>query len=156
MASPPASPPRQPKPFGVVSGALGTLVLALGAGIIGAYALDLHSHSCDRCGRHWKHFGAFNLGDEASHTCSSCGEVQWWKCGAPHVLRGSQFVAASMTNIALPSSQAYNPHELPVGAGTYVPSPPSLPSRMSGSYSRALGAPPAPSPILALQKRKVL
>jgi hypothetical protein len=70
------------------------LVATLGAFAIcgvGAYALDLHGHQCASCGRRWRHFGAFNLGDEESHTCSSCGEVQWWKCGAPHVMRGSQF-----------------------------------------------------------------
>lgn len=100
MASPPisktpwrsfqAEPPPKPKQ-GLQIGMLGGLAIAIGVGAIGAYMLDLHGHQCGSCGSKWKHFGAFNLGDVASHTCSSCGQVQWWKSGAPHVLHGSQF-----------------------------------------------------------------
>jgi hypothetical protein len=59
-------------------GTLGVIALAFGIGVLGAYALDLHSHTCESCGYKWRHLGAFNLGDAASHTC---GTVQWWKCG---------------------------------------------------------------------------
>jgi hypothetical protein len=62
-------------------GTLGVIALAFGIGVLGAYALDLHSHTCDFCGYKWRHLGAFNLGDAASHTCGNCGTVQWWKCG---------------------------------------------------------------------------
>lgn len=74
--------------------------MAVGLGVLGAHMLDLHGHQCDRCGRRWRHFGAFNLGDEASHTCADCGQVQWWKCGTPHVLRGSQYVATQTASVA--------------------------------------------------------
>src|SRR4029077_19202209 len=82
------SPAKSTKSLGV----FGTLALVVGAGGLGAYMLDLHTHKCEKCGKSWRHLGAFNLGDEASHTCPCCGQVQWWKCGAPHVLQGSQFV----------------------------------------------------------------
>lgn len=85
------------KPFGT----LGALAIAVGVGVLGAYMLDLHGHACERCGRRWRHFGAFNFGDEQSHTCT-CGQVQWWKCGMPHVLRGSQFVGPSPALPAAP------------------------------------------------------
>ncbi len=60
---------------------LGVVALALGIGVLGAYALDFHGHTCEACGRRWHHLGAFNLGDVAAHTCKQCGEVQWWKNG---------------------------------------------------------------------------
>lgn len=58
---------------------LGVIALAFGLGVIGAYALDLHAHTCDKCGKQWRHLGAFNLGDKDAHTCPRCGVVQWWK-----------------------------------------------------------------------------
>lgn len=61
---------------------LGVIGVALGLGVIGAFALDLHSHTCDKCGRKWRHLGAFNAGDERAHSCPACGEAQWWKTGA--------------------------------------------------------------------------
>ena len=81
----------------------GLLIAGLGVVTIG-YMLDWHGHSCV-CGRRWRHFGAFNFGDEQSHTCT-CGQVQWWKCGMPHVLRGSQFVgpAAVLPAVSLPAT----------------------------------------------------
>jgi hypothetical protein len=66
---------------------LGTIAIAVGVGMLGAYMLDLHSHTCEACGHRWRHLGAFNLGDPVAHTCSKCGTVQWWKDGAPHVFR---------------------------------------------------------------------
>lgn len=84
----PSQLPAGPTPF---SSTLGAIAVAVGMGLAGAYMLDLHGHACAGCGRRWRHFGAFNLGDEKSHTCSQCGAVQWWKDGVPHVLRGSQF-----------------------------------------------------------------
>jgi hypothetical protein len=63
---------------------LGTAALIAGTVALGAYALDLHSHTCEACGHHWRHLGAFNLGDLAAHTCRRCGTVQWWKEGWQH------------------------------------------------------------------------
>lgn len=77
------APQQPPQESGL--GVLGGLAIALGLGALGAYMLDWHRHSCP-CGYRWSHFGAFNMNDEASHRCSACGQVQWWKCGAPHVL----------------------------------------------------------------------
>jgi hypothetical protein len=81
----------QPSPTSSPSfgGTIGILALALGMGVIGAYMLDLHSHTCEACGNKWRHLGAFNLGDPGSHTCGRCGTVQWWKDGIPHVFRDS-------------------------------------------------------------------
>jgi len=70
-------------------GLLATIVITAGVFALGAYTLDLHAHTCVNCGHKWRHLGAFNLGDEESHTCSRCGQVQWWKCGTLHVLGGS-------------------------------------------------------------------
>lgn len=58
---------------------LGLLAVAIGVAAVAAYSLDWHSHVCSRCGRTWKHLGAFNAGDHDAHTCQSCGEIQWWK-----------------------------------------------------------------------------
>jgi hypothetical protein len=83
-ASPTFVPPRpQPQTFNT----LGVIVLAVGVGVLGAYMLDWHGHQCEACSHKWRHLGAFNLGDPASHTCSKCGTVQWWKDGMPHVFR---------------------------------------------------------------------
>lgn len=71
-----ADPPSAP-----LGGTLGILAIAFGVGVLGAYALDLHGHTCEACGRRWRHLGAFNLGDLGAHTCSGCGTVQWWKSG---------------------------------------------------------------------------
>lgn len=62
-------------------GTLGVIALAFGIGVAGAFVLDRHSHTCDKCGNRWSHLGAFNGGDLAAHTCSSCGAVQQWKDG---------------------------------------------------------------------------
>jgi hypothetical protein len=79
--APPWKPPGQP------IGTIGVIAIALGIGVLGAYALDAHGHTCEACGKRWWHLGAFNLGDPTAHTCSSCGTVQWWKNGIPHVFR---------------------------------------------------------------------
>ena len=65
---------------------LGVIVIAVGVGVLGYYALDGHSHTCESCGHRWRHLGAFNVGDPAAHSCK-CGTVQWWKDGVPHVFR---------------------------------------------------------------------
>jgi predicted RNA-binding Zn-ribbon protein involved in translation (DUF1610 family) len=61
------------------------VLLAIGGAVVlgeaAKYAFDFHSHQCSSCGHGWQHFGAFNFGDEGSHTCPQCGQVQWWKCG---------------------------------------------------------------------------
>ena len=85
----PFAPPKPPKPASPFGGTLGVMAIAFGIGVLGAYMLDLHSHTCEACGRKWRHLGAFNLGDPASHTCAQCGTVQWWKDGVPHVFRTS-------------------------------------------------------------------
>lgn len=81
-AAPPAAPfgyraTPPPSPFG---GTLGVIAIAFGIGVLGAYALDLHSHAC-ACGHKWRHLGAFNFGDLDAHTCKNCGTTQWWKDG---------------------------------------------------------------------------
>lgn len=55
------------------------MAIAFGFGIAGAYALDLHKHTCKKCGHSWRHLGAFNVGDIDAHTCPKCGTVEWWK-----------------------------------------------------------------------------
>lgn len=114
---------------------LGALAVAVGLGVLGAHMLDLHGHQCDRCGRRWRHFGAFNLGDEASHTCSDCGQVQWWKCGTPHVMRGSQYVATPTTPVA------------PTVAALPAARPPMLPSMLPAPIASA-------APSFAIQPRR--
>ncbi len=131
-------PARSSGSFG---GTLGVIAIAFGVGVLGAYMLDLHGHTCDRCGRRWRHFGAFNLGDEQSHTCPCCGQVQWWKCGAPHVLRGSQFVTPS-TSPALASAPMLTPMLAPVPA-LEPPYPNGLPRATT-----------APSTAVAIRSRE--
>lgn len=79
------TPPPAVEPSGTLGSTLGTLAIAVGLGVLGAYMLDFHGHTCEACGHRWHHLGAFNLGDASSHTCSKCGTVQWYKDGAVHV-----------------------------------------------------------------------
>lgn len=121
-------PPQKPRSLFGSLGTFGTLAIAIGVGVIGFYALEWHRHTCESCGRKWSHLGALNQNCEGSHTCT-CGQVQWWKDGAPHVLRGSQYVM-----------------------------PERLPSE-SPSESAALPPPPqvvASAPLLRASSRKVL
>jgi len=141
--TPPRQPPAMKTPappsnssFGRV---LGALAVAVGVGAIGAYMLDLHGHTCT-CGKRWRHFGAFNLGDAESHTCSQCGQVQWWKDGAPHVLRGSQFAASPTTVLGIPPP-------LP-----QIPLPP-LPPAIAAARAQPEQTVVAYRPILALSER---
>lgn len=76
-----------------LGGTIGVIALAFGIGVVGAYMLDLHSHTCEACGHHWRHLGAFNLGDPDAHTCRRCGTVQWWKCGVPQVIKDAHRAA---------------------------------------------------------------
>jgi hypothetical protein len=85
--------PSPPSPFG---GTLGIMALAFGIGVLGAYMLDVHSHTCEVCGHRWRHLGAFNLGDLEAHRCRKCGQVQWWKCGWQRTERGSVDGALSL------------------------------------------------------------
>jgi len=82
--------PQNKKPLNpfvmVLLGFAGAVVL----GEVAKYAFDFHSHQCTSCSYSWQHFGAFNFGDEGSHTCPRCGQVQWWKCGAPSVQQAPQ------------------------------------------------------------------
>jgi hypothetical protein len=149
--------PAAPAPSGVsFGGTLTALAIAVGLGVLGAHMLDLHGHTCDRCGRRWVHLGAFNLGDEQSHTCARCGEVQWWKCGAPHVLRGSEIAAYQ----PFPRAAAASP--LPPAA---YPAPPtglspsvSSPMIAMGGYAAPSGGmlrgPTDPSAALAIQSQR--
>lgn len=70
--------PRRPSP---VASTLGTIAFAFALGLVGAYALDLHGHTCVVCGYRWRHLGAFNLGDPTAHACARCGVAQWVKNG---------------------------------------------------------------------------
>ena len=79
--------PAPAPPTSSIGCVLGTVAIAIGIGVLGAYMLDLHSHTCEACGHRWRHLGAFNLGDPGAHSCSKCGTVQWWKDGSPHVFR---------------------------------------------------------------------
>ena len=79
--------PAPASPSSSIGSMLGTIAIAVGVGMLGAYMLDLHTHTCEACGHHWRHLGAFNHGDPVAHTCSKCGTVQWWKDGAAHVFR---------------------------------------------------------------------
>ena len=76
-----------PPPAPALGGTIGVIALAFGIGVLGAYMLDMHSHTCDSCGHRWRHLGAFNGGDESAHTCSRCGIVQWWKEGVPQAIK---------------------------------------------------------------------
>src|SRR5574341_654615 len=78
-----ASLPEAPS----IGNMLGTIALAIGVGVLGYYALDGHSHTCEACGHRWRHLGVLNLGDPVAHSCARCGTVQWWKDGVPHVFR---------------------------------------------------------------------
>jgi hypothetical protein len=123
----PPPPPRAAQKSGFFSSPLGALTLVVGAGVIGGYVLDWHKHTCESCGRRWSHLGVFNLGDEESHTCSRCGEVQWWKCGKRHVQHGSQHVVSPTPPAALPA-----PQPMPAIAGyaypTALPAPQPIPT----------------------------
>jgi len=79
-------PPPEPSTSKSI-GPLGVVAIAFGVGLIGAYMLDLHGHTCEVCGHRWRHLGAFNLGDPVAHTCRKCGTVQWWKDGIQQVFR---------------------------------------------------------------------
>jgi len=89
-----------PSPYSL-RGTLGSIVIVAGVVALGAYALDLHSHACESCGHRWRHLGAFNIGDERSHTCARCGQVQWWKDGVPQVVRNAhaRLHATHTTNV---------------------------------------------------------
>jgi hypothetical protein len=73
--------PERASPPSLFGGTLGIMALAFGLGVLGAYMLDVHAHTCEACGNRWRHLGAFNLGDLEAHRCQKCGQVQWWKCG---------------------------------------------------------------------------
>lgn len=77
-------PSAQPPSLGNM---LSAIAIAVGVGALGLYMLDIHSHRCEACGNRWRHLGAFNVGSPAAHSCSSCGTVQWFKDGVPHVFR---------------------------------------------------------------------
>jgi len=144
---------EEPKPSGSGTlGILGSLAVAVGVGVLGYYMLDGHSHTCEDCEQRWRHFGAFNLNDEDSHRCSRCGQVQWWKDGAPHVLRGSEFAAPpslSATTAALRVATAPAVLTAPVPQLAFAAPPPAVPMR-------SLAAPPrAPAVALAIQSRRV-
>lgn len=96
---------RAATPSGSFGDTIASIAIVVGVVALGAYALDLHGHRCESCGHRWRHLGAFNLGDERSHTCRSCGQVQWWKCGVPQVLRDahSRHYPASPNTLATPS-----------------------------------------------------
>jgi hypothetical protein len=109
---------KRPTPPTAFGGTLGVIALAFGIGVFGAYALDLHGHTCEACGNRWWHLGAFNLGDEGSHTCARCGQVQWWKNGVPHVFRAGHTPPKTLA-VMSQEIRAFPRHELP--SGTWSP-----------------------------------
>lgn len=119
-------------------GVLGGLVAAAGLVVLGMHMLDWHRHSCSACGRRWSHFGAFNLGDEASHTCT-CGQVQWWKCGVPHVLRGSQFAQAPLEG-ASPRSVGPGLAQVALGASAAPAALPGMVALPGSGHTLAIQA----------------
>ena len=137
-------PPRKDPEPGKTSIADAIVGLAIAAGFVavGAYMLDLHGHTCDRCGRRWRHFGAFNLGDEKSHTCSRCGDVQWWKCGTPPVLRGVPAPASSFESSPATSGAMIDP-VLQASPRDYAPAISRAGARtpLGAAVSTALAAP---------------
>jgi len=146
---------EEPKPSGSGTlGILGSLAVAVGVGVLGYYMLDGHAHQCDHCGQRWRHFGAFNFGDEASHTCSRCGEVQWWKDGAPHVLRGSEFAVPPSLSATTAALRAALPATAPAMLTAPVPQH-AFASPPPAVAMRSLAAPPAPAAALAIQSRRV-
>lgn len=70
--------PSEPKEGGFWH-TIGMIGVVIGVAAVGAYTLDLHGHTCDGCGKTWRHLGAFNMGDHAAHACPACGKIQWWK-----------------------------------------------------------------------------
>jgi hypothetical protein len=124
---PPRPATARPAPpqsaLGSFGSALGTVAIAIGVGVLGAYMLDLHTHTCDACGHRWRHLGAFNVGDANAHTCGNCGVVQWWKDGVPHVFRSS--LQASNAAAALRANAATRLQELrgvrPLGLPSEAP-----------------------------------
>jgi hypothetical protein len=99
-----------------LGGTLGVLAIAFGIGVLGAYALDLHSHACDSCGYKWRHLGAFNLGDLPAHTCRKCGTVQWWKRGWQHAVGMRSTDGAFRPLSSTPSMTAPRPFALSLEA----------------------------------------
>lgn len=37
-----------------------------------------HKHNCQQCGYSWWHSDAM-MGDVEAHTCSICGQQEWWR-----------------------------------------------------------------------------
>ena len=114
---PSKKPPRDPNSIGSM---LGTIAIAVGAGVLGYYMLDGHSHTCEGCGHKWRHLGILNLGDPNAHACKQCGTVQWYKDGIAHVFR---------TPLREPPARALS-HVL-----------------SGSSFARLLGKPSAPAPL---------
>jgi hypothetical protein len=105
---PPWKAPSQP------IGTIGILAIAFGVGVLGAYTLDWHGHSC-ACGNKWHHLGAFNGGDQEAHRCSRCGQVQWWKDGFPHVIRDIPRTPPRDPYAGMRSRFAQNGEAAPIG-----------------------------------------
>ena len=123
-ASPPAPPPKKSlSVFGVIA-------LAVGAGALGYYVLDGHSHTCDRCGHRWRHLGAFNFADLGAHTCARCGAEQFWKDGFQHVFPDPR-QASQQQPPSPPPSYGYGNAAVP---GTFTPPSPPPPYGYGNGY----------------------
>ena len=87
MATDPKKPPAPKSTAASLISTLGTVALVIGAGALGYYMLDGHSHCCESCGHTWRHLGVFNFGDPGAHSCCKCGTTQWWKDGVQQVFK---------------------------------------------------------------------
>jgi hypothetical protein len=128
---------------------LGGLAIAVGLGALGLHMLDLHAHKCERCGRCWKHFGAFNLNDESSHRCPDCGQTQWWKEGASHAhFDDSHYVPPHVAAPAYAAPAYAAQPALQQQQSPYAPQP-QIAGYPKPSYTQPAIAQPAPSPYAA-------
>lgn len=124
-------PPPEAPPAGKSIGVLGVLAIAVGAGVLGYYMLDGHTHTCEACGHRWRHLGAFNFGDPVAHTCKQCGTVQWWKDGFQQVFRDPRNetyyeapASVAGATAQLQEIRALRRQELP--SGTFADYPPGI------------------------------
>ena len=134
----PYAPQPQGRPMGRPAGrpperqlsTLGKIAVTVGLGVLGYYLLDGHSHTCEACGKRWRHLGAFNFGEVPAHTCAVCGTVQFWKDGFKHVFpdQGQRFASGAPTNSILAGLQEIREFAQQAIPSMAPASPPQQPS----------------------------